>query len=433
MSSIWEKDTRLPQFPTLNGDKKTDVLIIGGGIAGILTAYFLKQNNVDYILVERDNICGETTKNTTAKITFQTGLIYDKIVKSKGIEAGQMYFNVYKDAFDCYKKMCSKADCDYETKDNYIYSISNRNKIENEIKALEKIGYKAYFTDNLNIPIRCVGAVCFKNQAQFNPLKFIKEIVKNLNIYEHTAVKELIKNTAVTDFGKIKAENIIVTTHFPFINKHGSYFLKLYQHRSYAVALDSAPNINGMYVDESSSGMSFRNYKNYLIVGGGGHRTGKKGGGVNEFYNFSMINYPNSKIIANWAAQDCMSLDSIPYIGRYSKKTGNLYTATGFNKWGITGSMVSAILLSDTLNGKKNDYADIFNPSRSIIKPQLAINAFESFAGIITPSTKRCPHLGCALKRNKYEHSWDCPCHGSRFDEHGKLLNNPANNDLDIN
>lgn len=432
MSSIWQRDTELPHFPRLNGDKKTDVLIIGGGIAGILTAYFLKQNSVDYILVERDTICSVTTKSTTAKITYQTGLIYDKIIKSSGIEKAQMYFNAYKKAFDCYRNMCKSIDCDYEIKDNYVYSLNNRKKIENEISALEKIGYSAQFAESLNIPINTEGAVCFKNQAQFNPLKFIKQIAKGLNIYEHTAVSEMIGNTAVTDCGRITAKNVIVATHFPFINKHGSYYLKLYQHRSYAIALDNAPDIDGMYVDENHKGLSFRNYKDYLILGGGGHRTGKSGGNWDELYNFSKINYPGSKAVCQWAAQDCMSLDSIPYIGNYSSKTQGLYVATGFNKWGITGAMVSAMILSDMVQEKENEYAKVFNPSRNIIKPQLAVNAFEAVTNLLTITNKRCPHLGCALKWNKSEHSWDCACHGSRFSESGKLLNNPANDDLEI-
>ena len=130
------------------------------------------------------------------------------------------------------------------------------------------------------------------------------------------------------------------------------------------------------------------------------------------------------------AAQDCMSLDSIPYIGHYSKRTPDLYVATGFNKWGMTGSMTSAMIISDMLSNIENKYADVFNPSRNIIKPQLFANGFEAIINLITPTTKRCPHLGCALKWNTLEHSWDCPCHGSRFDQNGKVIDNPSNGNL---
>ena len=268
------------------------------------------------------------------------------------------------------------------------------------------------------------------DQAQFNPLKFIKHITKDLNIYENTFIKEMKDNTAVSDFGKIYADNVIVTTHFPFINKHGSYFLKLYQHRSYVIALSNAQNVDGMYVDENKKGLSFRNYGDMLLLGGGGHRTGKKGGNWNELRQKAQIYYPDSKEKYYWAAQDCMSLDNIPYIGNYSKNTHNLYTACGFNKWGITSSMEAAMILCDMITGKNNDLADIFNPSRSILKPQLFVNGFEAVKNLLTVSKKRCPHLGCALKWNSAEHSWDCSCHGSRFSEDGKVLDNPANGNL---
>lgn len=428
MKSIWQQSTSLPSFPTLKENIKTDVLIIGGGIAGILTAYFLHQKKISYVLVEKEKICSGNTQNTTAKITSQHGLIYNKILQNEGIEKAQMYLKANQTALQKFKKLCETIDCDYEEKDNYVYSLNDRNKLEDEISALRKIGFKAEYHKNLPLPIETAGAVCFKNQAQFNPLKFLGAIAKDLNIYENTFVNEMIGCAAKTTFGKIEAKKVIVTTHFPFINKHGSYPIKLYQHRSYVIALKNAMNADGMYVDESKTGLSFRNHENMLLLGGGSHRTGKHGGNWAELREFAKKNYKNSKEVAFWAAQDCMSLDEIPYIGNYSKTTPDLYVATGFNKWGMTSSMVSAILLCDMILGKKNDCAEVFNPSRSILKPQLFVNGFESVTNLLTPTTKRCPHLGCALKWNDAEHSWDCPCHGSRFDKTGKVLDNPANN-----
>ncbi|MDE6103573.1 MAG: Rieske 2Fe-2S domain-containing protein, partial [Oscillospiraceae bacterium] len=109
----------------------------------------------------------------------------------------------------------------------------------------------------------------------------------------------------------------------------------------------------------------------------------------------------------------------------------NLYTASGFNKWGMTGAMLSAMILSDIITDRKNDFAKIFSPSRSILKPQLFINGFEAIKNLMTFSKKRCTHMGCALKWNSAEHSWDCPCHGSRFSEKGEILDNPANKNLE--
>ena len=428
--SLWADTQSLPAFPTLEQDVTTDVLIIGGGLAGLLCAYFLCQNGVDCLLVEQDRIGGGTTHNTTAKITVQHGLMYHKLIKDRGEEIAKGYWMANKKAFDTYAQLCQRIDCDYEVKDNYVYSVNDRRKLEQELTALERIGCEAHWCDRVPIPISTVGAVCVPHQAQFHPLEFIAAIAQGLPIYENTKVREMIGNTAVTQHGRIKAKSVIVATHFPFINKHGNYFLKLYQHRSYVLALQGAQELSGMYVDESDTGFSFRKYQDLLLLGGGGHRTGKKGGSFSVLERFRDENYPYTRICYGWAAQDCMSLDAVPYIGQYSASTKRLYVATGFNKWGMTGSMVAAQLLCEALMGTKSEFADVFDPSRSILKPQLLVNGFESLTNLLTPTAKRCPHLGCALKWNPYEHSWDCPCHGSRFTHDGKNLDGPATSDL---
>ncbi len=430
MNSVWSDLSNRPSFDSLHGDVKTDVLIIGGGIAGILCADALKKANVNYILVEADKICNGITKNTTAKITFQHGLIYDELIKKYSIEKARMYLEANKLALEQYAKLCQTIDCDYEELDSYVYTLNDGRKIENEVAALNKLGIRAKFSSSLPLPFKVAAAVKVPNQAQFHPLKFAFSLSKDLNIFENTKVLELTPNGALTNRGNISARKIIIATHFPLLNKHGSYFLKLYQHRSYVLALKNAPNINGMYVDEAQKGMSFRNYQDLLFVGGGGHRTGKNGGNWKELSSFARRHYPGATEVYRWATQDCMSLDGIPYIGRYSKNTPNLYVATGFNKWGISSSMVAASILTDMIKGRQNQYAKVFSPSRTILHPQLAINAAESLMNLATPTAPRCPHLGCALKYNKQEHSWDCPCHGSRFTEKGKLIDNPATDDI---
>lgn len=430
MQSVWRENTKLPEFETLRCDLKTDVLIIGGGMAGILCAYMLEKAGVDYALAEAETICGGITGNTTAKITSQHGLIYDKLVREFSVEQARMYLQANEAALAQYRELCSEIDCGFEVKDNYVYSLSNRKKLEKEMEALYKIGYPAELVNELPLPVTTVGAVQFSDQAQFNPLKFVASIVKGLSIYEHTKVLELEGTRARTSNGIINAETIIVTTHFPFINKHGSYFIKMYQDRSYVMALNNAQDVGGMYVDESDKGMSFRNYGDLLLLGGGGHRTGKQGGGWAELEGFASRNYPNAEIKYRWAAQDCMTLDGMPYIGHYSANTPQMLVATGFNKWGMSSAMLSASLLTDIVLGRPNEYEKLFSPSRSILRPQLALNAAEAVLNLLTPSKKRCPHLGCALKWNRQEHTWDCPCHGSRFTEGGKLIDNPATGDI---
>lgn len=430
MQSVWTDSVNFPDFEQLKKDIRTDVLIIGGGITGLLCAYQLQQAGVDYVLVEADHICSGITKNTTAKITSQHGLVYHKLIQRFGVEKAHMYLNANEAALREYRRLCKSIDCSFEPKNSYVYSLDKSHKIAKELHALHRLGFHAEYEDKLPLPFPTSGAVRFRHQAQFNPLKFLSEISKGLNIYEQTKVRELAPNLAVTKHSKITAKNIIVTTHFPFLNKHGSYFLKMYQHRSYVIAYKNAPNVDGMYVDESLKGLSFRNYKNMLLIGGGDHRTGKQGGNWQELSTFAETHYSNAKEVYRWATQDCMTLDEVPYIGQYSKNTPSLYVATGFNKWGMTSAMTAAMILRDMMLEKENPYAPVFSPSRSILRPQLVVNAFEATTNLLTPTRKRCPHLGCALKWNPVERSWDCPCHGSRFTEHGELIDNPATGDI---
>ncbi len=430
MQSVWNENIKRPEFDKLQGDIKTDVLIIGGGITGILCAYMMKREGIDCILVEADKICGGITQNTTAKITCQHGLIYDKMIMRFGKEKARLYFEAQMKSLHQYRELCKNIECDFEEQDSFVYSLTDRKKIEKEAKALEKIGCSAIFSEKVPLPMKVSGAVGIKNQAQFHPLKFAFSIAENLPVYENTKVLEIKPHGAKIHAGNIKAEKFVAATHFPFINKHGSYFLKMYQHRSYVIAYENAQKINGMYVDEDKKGMSFRSYNDMLLLGGGGHRTGKKGGDWTEISAFAKKNYPDASEITRWATQDCMTVDDIPYIGQYSKNTPSLYVATGYNKWGMTSAMTAAMILSDLVIGKENKYAEVFSPSRSILRPQLAINAAESLMGLVTPTAPRCPHMGCALRYNPQEHSWDCPCHGSRFNEKGEIINNPSSDDM---
>lgn len=429
MESIWNNGVEKCDFQPLDGDIKTDVLIIGGGLCGVLCAYALKKRGIDCVLAEADKICNGVTNGTTAKITLQHGLIYNKIINRYGLEFAELYYSSQKEAVEALKKLCFSIECDFESCSSFVYSLHDRSIIEKEVQALYRLGGKAQLCEKTELPFSIAGAVKIENQGNFHLLKFVYAIAKELPIYENTKIQELTLEGAITNRGKIKAKKIIVATHFPFINKHGSYFLKMYQHRSYVLALKNAAAVKDMYVDEYKKGLSFRSYKGLLLLGGGSHRTGSKGGNWKELEEFARKYYPDSQIVYRWATQDCMTLDSIPYIGQYSKSTPNLYVATGFNKWGMTSSLVAASILADKVSGKTNKYEKVYLPSRSMLHPQLAVNMFESAKGLLTPTAPRCPHMGCALKYNKQEHSWDCPCHGSRFDENGKLINNPATDD----
>ncbi len=429
MESLWAT-TPLPQFPRLQGNLKTDVLVIGGGMAGLLCAYALENAGVRTILLEADCICSGVTQNTTAKITAQHGLIYAKLLSQLGQERAKQYLEANLTAVSRYAQLCKEIPCHFEQQASFVYSLENRAALEQEIHALHRLGYPAGLQGELALPFHTVGAVKFRHQAQFHPLEFAAGLAQKLSIYENTPVRRLEGTTAVTDFGRVSAQNIIVATHFPVFNRHGSYFLKQYQHRSYVLALENTGFDRGMYIGAEENSLSFRSWDKLLLLGGGGHRTGKTGGGWEVLQNFASKAYPNAKEVSRWATQDCMSLDSIPYIGLYSKHTPHIYVATGFCKWGMTGSMVASEILRDLILGKENPYAPVFSPSRPLYLPQLAKNALSSTLNLLRPTVPRCPHLGCALRWNPRQRSWDCPCHGSRFSESGQLLDNPAQRDL---
>ncbi len=429
MDSIWARTAALPSFGPLEGDLKTDVLIVGGGLAGLLCAYSLRRAGADCALVEADRLCGGVTGRTTAKLTFQHGLIYHKLLQTFGPERARLYLEANRGALNRLRELCRDIDCDFQERDSYVYALRDRRALDRELEALARLGFPAEFAETPALPMPTAGAVRFPRQAQFHPLKFAAAIAKGLPIFERTKVLELGLGTAVTDRGTVRAERMVIATHFPLLNKHGSFFLKLYQQRSYVLALEHGPDVGGMYVDQGEGGLSFRNAGGYLLLGGGGHRTGKRGGGWQELEDFARRHYPQAREAARWATQDCMTLDGVPYVGRYSRRTEGLYVVTGFNKWGMTSSLAAAELLRDLLLGRGSPYEDLFSPSRSVLRPQLAANAWESALGLLTPTAPRCPHMGCALKYNAQEHSWDCPCHGSRFGEDGRLLDNPATDD----
>ncbi len=429
MNSIWTATADMPSFAPLDGDLNTDTLILGGGMAGLLCAHYLDRAGVDYALVEAGRLCGGVTGNTTAKLTFQHGVLYGKLLRTFGPERARLYLEANRAALGRFRELCRDIDCDFQERDAYVYAGGDCRELDRELEALSRLGFPAELVRTPELPMPTAGALKFPKQAQFHPLKFAAAIARDLRIFEDTKVLELGRGTAVTNRGTIRAKRMIVATHFPLLNKHGAYFLKLYQHRSYVLALENAGSLPGMYVDQKETGLSFRNSGELLLLGGGGHRTGKPGGGWRELENFAQRHYPQTRIAARWATQDCMTLDGVPYVGQYSRRTEGLYVATGFNKWGMTSSMAAAELLADLLLGRANPYEELFCPSRSVLRPQLAANAWQSALGLLTPTAPRCPHMGCALKYNAQEHSWDCPCHGSRFGEDGELLDNPATDD----
>ena len=426
MEYLWTKGLTPPEFPPLDSDIDTDSLIIGGGMAGILCAMMLEEAGADYVLVEGERIGKGITKGTTAVLTAQHDILYQDIVKKHGKEKASQYLYANLHAVKAYRRLSKEIPCDFEDRPSLMFSRNDRALLEREADTLRQLGYDADLTTDTPLPFPVAGAVKYEGMAQFHPLKFLYGAAKNLRIFEQTYVKKLESTTAYTTKGSIHARKVIVTTHFPFINRHGLYFAKLYQQRSYVVALENAPDLGCTIEDVDKGGIYLRNYGNLLLVGGGDHRTGLKGSGFTAVRDFCRQYYPDVREKFSWANQDCISLDGIPYIGPYSRHFPNVYTASGFHLWGMTTSLIAAEILTDMVLGCSNRFAPVFSPQRNMLTGQLFINAGISALHFLTPTVKRCPHMGCALHWNPVEHSWDCPCHGSRFDQHGNLIDNPA-------
>ena len=430
MDSIWDKTAQIGGFPSLEGQIQTDVLIIGGGIAGILCAYELERRGIDYALVEADRILSGVTAGTTAKITSQHGMVYEKLLRRFGAEGAGAYYRANQAALNRYRELCTGIACDFQTEDSFLYCREDPEALDLEMDALERIGARAEWCGNLPLPFPVRGAIRFPNQASFHPLKFLGKISEGLRIYEHTKVLSYDGKRFQTENGSIAAQKTIVATHFPMWNKMGLYPLKIYQDRSYVLGLENAGRMDGMYLGTDGEKLSLRMAGDILLLGGASGRTGCKSGGWEELEKSAKQYFPGAKIRYRWAAQDCMSLDGMPYIGQYSPKTPDLFVTTGFNKWGMTGAMTAAMLLADLVQGRENGLSVLFDPSRRMLRPQLAINLASSVWNLIRPTVPRCPHMGCALKWNTQERSWDCACHGSRFSEDGKLLDGPAQGKL---
>lgn len=493
MESIWSKDTKIPERDSLNGNLYTEAAVIGAGMTGILTAFFLQELGFHVVVLEAGRIGSGQTKNTTAKITSQHGMLYAGLIQSIGERKAGLYARANEKAIAEYEKIIREREiaCQFERLPSYLYSVKQGECLKKEAQAAAGLGIHASFTTQTNLPFAVQGAVRFENQAQFQPLKFIREIAKDLTIYERTRVMKVKKNLVFTDRGTVRADHIVFAAHYPILNVPGLYFLRQHQERSYVLALRGAEPLGGMYYSIDEGGLSLRSAGDILLLGGGRERTGKAQAAAkrrkeagkpqeaekpqdsewNGPYQYleqeAARCYPGKEIVARWSAQDCITHDGLPFIGQYSVFRPDWYVATGYQKWGMSTSMIAARLLCDSICGMENSYAALFTPKRfypfglgafakdagesteGLLKGALHLPALEAkrlkngqggivriggerYAcyrdenGTLYKMSARCPHMGCELAWNPAEKSFDCPCHGSRFSYDGQLLDNPA-------
>lgn len=497
--SIWKANEKEKYPEKINNDnnfkEKVDICIIGAGITGITCAYELSELGYSINIIEKNEVCSGTTGNTTGKITSQHNAFYNYLINSFDENMAKKYLEANERAIRKIEERIQKEniDCDFEKLTSYIYTDKNEEIeiLEKEYKALNKLGFKSEYVRELDLPFKIEGAIGFKNQAQFNVVKYIKGLLKkieenNVKIYTHTKATDIEKNgkeyIVKTEKGNIDASIVIIASHYPFLKLQGLYSAKMYQSMSYLIAIETKKELpKGMYISISNPNISIRTAKyeekEILLVGGGDHKTGKPTT-YEESYGrleeFAKKYYPDAKILKKWNAEDCVSLDKLPYIGQASTFLPNVYVATGYKKWGMTLSNVATDIIVDSIKGKENHYADIFSSLRmkpvknheemknmiidsskglfinkikeaEILENELPndcgkiieienhkVGIYKNENGKVFAVNPICTHLGCLLTWNQIDKTWDCPCHGSRFRYDGKNICDPAYEDLEI-
>lgn len=470
--SIWRASAELHAHRALEGEINADVAVIGAGMAGVLIAHRLKRRGARVVVLEADRIASGQTQNTTAKLTSQHGMLYDALIRRFGLDTARQYALANGQAIDEYAALIRELDidCGFAEAPAYLYSLVSDEPMQREAEAARACGIDAHFTADTELPFDVAGAVHFDRQAMLHPLKLIGALSGELEIYEHSRVTDVRERRAVTEHGAVNAESIVFAAHYPFVNVPGWYFMRMHQQRSYVLALKSDWLPRGMYLGVDDGGLSFRTAEGLLLLGGGSHRTGENsaGGRYDALIRRAGELVPGSKPVARWSAQDCITMDGLPYIGQFCQSTSSWYVATGFAKWGMSLSMVSALAIAGLICGDAPSWAQAFSPLRlklSASARSLATDTAQALKGLSRellslPQTTldelppghggiveaqgrkagvykdgegrchivstRCPHLGCQLEWNPDELSWDCPCHGSRFSYDGTLINGPA-------
>ncbi|NLM57539.1 MAG: FAD-dependent oxidoreductase [Clostridium sp.] len=493
--SYWMASTPKTDYPPIKEDIKVDVAIIGGGITGISTAYLLGKSGVKVAVIEADRILQGTTGHTTAKITSQHELIYSKISSQMGRELAQQYADANESAIRMIEKIAVEIniECDLVPQSAYVYTLEDKyiDKIKDEVQIAGSLGIKASYLEEIPLPFPIKAAVRFDNQAQFHPLKFLLPLAKEITasgnqIFEQSRIVDIEDGSnyvLITNQGKkVTAEKIIVASHYPFYNKAGLYFTRLYTERSYVVAVKAKESYpGGMYINIEEPKRSIRSQRSddgeLILVGGESHKTGQGEDTIKHYE--ALIDYANQSFAVEdipyrWSTQDCMTMDGLPLTGHFTSNTPNMYIATGYGKWGMTNSMASAMILRDLIVDGKSPWQDVYNPSRKtiaasaknfvveninvaekLIEGKIAplpddidvktgegknikidgqrVGVYRDEQGTLHVVDTTCTHMGCELKWNSAEKSWDCPCHGSRFSYKGDIIEGPAVRPLNTN
>lgn len=475
--SLWQKTSSASdKFPTLQSDINCDAVVVGAGLTGVLTAWMLQERGLDVVVLDSGTPGQGATAHTTAKITALHGFFYADLISSQGIETARQYFRANQFAIERYSDLIKTQNisCDFQKVNCFLYSRSSSSNIHNELSALKAIGEAPEFATETQLPFPVSAALKIENQAIFHPLKFLYALLPHLRVYGNSTVRKITENKVITDHAVVTAKHIFITTRYPFFLLPGLFFSRMHQERSYALSISNISPVDDMYIDADKNGITFRPWDGQVILSGLSHRTGHIPiqNGYDALHLYAQRWYPGYQPTAQWSAEDCIPADRVPYIGSYKHGSARVYVATGFQKWGMSSAMAAADILSDSICGRKNQFAHLFTPHRfpgakaigtmlhdgTISSANLAKQVFyiprtslqdipPGQGGIVRWKgcktgvfhhengkyyfvSTRCPHMGCQLSWNTVERSWDCPCHGSRFSYDGTRLDPPAKADL---
>ena len=484
--SLWVSDTLgAPRYGPLGRDHKVDVAVVGAGITGLTLARLLTAQGADVAIVDAGPVGAGVTGYTTAKVTSLHSLIYAALARSFGSEAAAVYATANEAAIRKIADLVAAdgIDCQLEPAPAFTYTrdADQVEAIEGEVAAALAAGLPASFTTETELPYDVLGAIRVEDQAQFHPRRFCLGLAEGIvgdggSVYERTRALELDGRTLVTDRSRLTADAVVVTTHIPFLDA-GGYFSRMEPKRSYAVAARvRGDRPRGMYFSVDQPSRSIRSTtEGWLVLGGEGHKVGHDDDTTRRYAAleaWAAEQFDIGPIEHRWSAQDYVSADRLPFVGRIPGHDG-AFVATGFGKWGMTNGVAAAMILSDLVQGRDNPWAATFDSTRVALKQEVkevvtatvdvakrfvgdrlasvrspeadelapgtggivtldgdTVAAFRDDDGTLHALSPTCTHLGCRVSFNSAERSWDCPCHGSRFDVDGQVIQGPATKDL---
>ncbi|MCL6571159.1 MAG: FAD-dependent oxidoreductase [Bacillus sp. (in: Bacteria)] len=490
------REIELPTFQKLTADITVDVAIVGAGITGITAAYLLSKEGLKVAILEAGSVLNGTTGHTTAKVTAQHGLVYDEFINHFGEDLARLYFESHMNAIGFVENCVQQngIDCDFSKEDAYIYATTDEylEKLTTEWEAYKRLGIDGALKDTIPFDIQVKGSLLMQNQAQYHPLKFLRALLDDAvkagcSVYENTTAIDIEEEDSapkvVTKSGnRVTCKNVIIASHFPFYDKPGLYFARMYVDRSYAIGIKTDKDYpGGMYISADSPTRSIRytpfNGEKLLILGGENHKTGQ---GIDTMKHYQALESFAEEVFGikeydyRWSAQDLVTLDKVPYIGPLTSERDHILVATGYKKWGMTTGILAGHLLSDYVLNRNNPYKDLYSPSRFHVDPDLSsaittnvdvakhlikgklemvprdpgdlqdgegsvvmyngqrAGAYKDKFGKLYIVDTTCTHLGCECEWNRAEKSWDCPCHGSRYSYAGDVIEGPAKKALEL-